>query len=122
MHIERRKFLTMACKACMLGGAGILIADFSACTPAAKITHLPIAENTVRIPISSFATESLQIIQPEGWYYNIAIRKLGTDQYEAVLLQCTHQHNQLLVNSDRYTCALHGSEFSLDGQVRKGPA
>ena len=54
--------------------------------------------------------------------YDIAVRKTATDQYEALLLQCTHQQNQLMVNSNGYKCNLHGSQFNLDGMVVKGPA
>lgn len=122
MQIERRKFLTSACKACLLAGAGFLISDLTACSPTGNIMKLPIAENSVRIPVSAFATESMRIIRPEGWFYDIAVRKNSADQYEALMLECTHQQNQLLVNPTGFRCTLHGSEFNLDGQVVKGPA
>lgn len=122
MQIKRRKFLTSACKACLLAGTGFLIADLAACSPLAKVMKLPIAENAVRIPVSAFATEKMQIVRPEGWIYDIAVRKNSTDQYEALLLACTHQQNQLMVNPNGFRCSLHGSEFNLMGQVVKGPA
>ncbi len=122
MNMERRKFLESACKACLLAGAGILIADLTACSPPMKITQLPITQNTVLLPAASFTNAPLQIIRPEGWLYNIAVRKMAPDQYEALLLQCTHQQNQLLVQSNGYKCTLHGSQFGINGQVEKGPA
>ena len=42
MQIERRKFLQDACKACLLAGAGFLISDLAACSPATRITRLPV--------------------------------------------------------------------------------
>jgi Rieske Fe-S protein len=122
MQIERRKFLTSACKACLLAGAGFLISDLTACSPSSKVMKLPIAENAVRIPVSAFATEPFQIVRPDGWFYDIAVRKNSTDQYEALLLECTHQQNQLIANPTGFRCTLHGSEFNLNGQVVKGPA
>jgi Rieske Fe-S protein len=122
MQIERRKFLTSACKACLLAGAGFFVADLTACSPSTKIIRLPVNQNSVSVPITAFAQGPVLIVMPEGWLYDIAVRKTSTDQYEALLLQCTHQQNQLMVNSNGYKCNLHGSQFNLDGKVVKGPA
>src|ERR1700693_1893116 len=122
MQIERRKFLSSACKACLFAGAGFLISDLTACTTSSKIIHLPITQDSVRFPIIAFATELIQLIRPEGWYYDIAVRKTGTDQFDALLMKCTHQQNQLIMISNGYKCNLHGSQFNLSGQVVKGPA
>src|ERR1700682_4669897 len=122
MQIERRKFLESACRACLLAGVGFLISDLTACSPSVKVIKLPITQNAIRLPLSAFVTESLLIVRPEGWLYNIAVRKISTDQYEALLLECTHQQNQLIANSNGFRCTLHGSQFNLNGQVIKGPA
>ena len=122
MNIERRKFLTSACKACLFAGAGFLITDLTACSPSSKIIQLPITQDSVRFPLTAFAKESIQLVRPEGWFYDIAVRKTGTDQYDALLLECTHQQNQLIMNSNGFKCSLHGSQFNLNGQVVKGPA
>jgi Rieske Fe-S protein len=122
MQIERRKFLTSACKACLLAGAGFLVADLTACSPSTKIIRLPVNQNSVSVPITAFAQGPVLIVRPEGWLYDIALRKTAADQYEALLLQCTHQQNQLMVNSNGYKCNLHGSQFNLNGRVVKGPA
>jgi Rieske Fe-S protein len=122
MQIERRKFLTSACKACLLAGAGFLVADLTACSSSTKIIRLPVNQNSVRVPITAFAQAPILIVRPEGWLYDIAVRKTAMDQYEALLLQCTHQQNQLMVNSNGYKCNLHGSQFNFDGNVVKGPA
>jgi Rieske Fe-S protein len=122
MQIERRKFLESACKACLLAGAGFLISDLTACSPATQIYRLPVSEDRVQLPITAFAKQPLQIIRPDGWVYNIAVRKISTDQYEALFMQCTHQKNQLMVDNSGFFCTLHGSRFTKKGQVKKGPA
>ncbi len=122
MQMERRKFLTSACKACLLAGAGFLITDLAACSPSSKVIQLPIVQDSVSFPVTSFASESIQIIRPAGWFYDIAVRKTDGDHYEALLLECTHQQNQLVAGTNGYRCNLHGSQFSLNGQVLKGPA
>ena len=122
MNIERRKFLTSTCKACLFAGAGVLITDLTACNTSSRIMQLPITQDSVRFPLTAFAKESIQLVRPEGWYYDIAVRKTGTDQFDALLLECTHQQNQLIMNSNGFKCSLHGSQFNLNGQVVKGPA
>lgn len=122
MQIERRKFLTSSCKACLFAGAGFLISDLTACSPSIKIMRLLITQDSVRFPISAFTTESIQLIRPEGWFYDIAVRKAGTDQFDALMLECTHQQNQLIAIPNGYKCNLYGSQLNLNGQVVKGPA
>jgi Rieske Fe-S protein len=122
MQIERRKFISSACKACLFTGAGFVLSDLIACSPTTKIIRLPVIENTVSLPVSSFSKTPVQIIIPEGWLYNIAVRKTTYNQFEALLLQCTHQQNQLIAGPNGYICTLHGSRFNREGQVQKGPA
>lgn len=122
MQIARRKFLTSTCRACLMAGAGFLISDLIACSPSSKVLKLPVSGNTVRIPATAFVNESLQIVRPEGWFYDIAVRKSSANDFEALLLECTHQQNQLIVSQNGYQCMLHGSKFNLEGQVVKGPA
>jgi Rieske Fe-S protein len=37
-------------------------------------------------------------------------------------MKCTHQGTELQVFGDRLQCPAHGSEFTLDGNVKNGPA
>jgi Rieske Fe-S protein len=122
MAMERRKFLESACKACLFAGAGILISELTACSPAANVIKVPISENAVRLPVSGFANSSIQILRPDGWFYNIAVHKTEDGQFEAMLMECTHQQNQLIASANGFQCPLHGSRFNLNGQVTKGPA
>ena len=122
MDMERRKFLESACKACLFAGAGLLISELTACSPAANVLKVPISQDAIRLPVSGFANQSMQIVQPEGWFYNIAVQKTEAGQFEALLMECTHQRNQLIASANGFQCPLHGSRFNLDGQVTKGPA
>ncbi len=122
MQMERRKFLESACKACLLAGAGILISELSACSPSAKVLKLPVTDNTISIPITEFANSPLQLVLPAGWLYTIAVRQTSPEQYEALLMKCTHQQNQLISTGNGFQCTLHGSRFNPEGQVLKGPA
>ena len=122
MKTDRRKFIRSSCNLCLLAAGGYLFSELAACSPASKVMKLPVTNNTVQVPLAAFATEPMVIIRPSGWYYDIAVRKMDDGQYEALLLQCTHQQNQLQVNPNGYKCNLHGSQFDQNGKVVKGPA
>jgi len=74
------------------------------------------------VPLNLFEKSSLQIVRPAGWYYDVAVQKNADNLYTALLLQCTHQQNQLTPTGTGYHCSLHGSDFDKQGNVRKGPA
>jgi Rieske Fe-S protein len=120
--MERRKFIQDSCRACLLLGSGFIISELAACGPITQILRLPISDDTIHVPISELSGHSLQIIRPEGWVYDIALRKTENGQFEALLLQCTHQKNQVIPEGNGFICPLHGSRYTLDGQVKKGPA
>ncbi len=61
MDMERRKFLESACKACLFAGAGLLISELTACSPAANVIKVPISQNTVRLPVSGFANSPCRL-------------------------------------------------------------
>lgn len=74
------------------------------------------------MPLNLFDKKDLQIVRPAGWYYDVAVQKNPDNSYTALLLQCTHQENQLTVTGSGYHCNLHGSNFDKQGAVKKGPA
>ena len=120
--MERRKFIKTGCRACLLAGAGYLFADLLACTPALKIVKTDIVDNQILLPAASFSQAGFQIIRPKGWFYDIAVQKKADNTFQALLLQCTHQDNQLMPAANGYSCSLHGSQFNKDGIATKGPA
>jgi Rieske Fe-S protein len=105
----------------MLIGGGMLMSEFTSCSsqPAYKAA---IRDNTLTVPLSLFAESDLQIIQPENFGYNIALKK-GTDgSFNALVLRCTHADNPLTYAGNDYRCTLHGSRFDIEGEVTRGPA
>ena len=121
--MERRKFIKSTCNVCLMGTAGFIAAQFSACSPSSfSIYKATVNDKKVLVPLSRFEKSSLQIVRPAGMYYDIAVQKQEAGKYEAMALLCTHQQNQLTVTGNGYTCSLHGSTFDKNGNVTKGPA
>jgi len=52
----------------------------------------------------------------------VYVRRLRSGGLSAVLASCTHQGCQPEPVADRLVCPCHGSEFSFEGRVLKGPA
>lgn len=120
--MQRRQFIKSSCNACLLAGAGYLLSELAACSPAYSIIKTEIVNDEIQVPLASLSQSALQLVRPKGWLYDIAVQRKQDNTYEALLLQCTHQNNQLAPNGNGYTCDLHGSKFDKDGKVIKGPA
>lgn len=121
--MKRRDFIKTSCQACLLTSAGMLLTFMDSCSPAVgnSIYKADVVNNQIEVPLSLFDKSPLQFVRPKGWYYDIAVEK-NKDGYLALLMQCTHQSNQLVADSNGFTCNLHGSVFDKEGNVRKGPA
>lgn len=120
--MQRREFLRSSCNICILGAAGFVLPKLTGCSPALAVYKTSVVNKQVRVPLTMFTTQSTQIIRPAGWYYDIAVEKRPDNTYKALLMQCTHQENQLTKTGNGFSCSLHGSQFDKDGNVRKGPA
>lgn len=121
--MERRAFIKSSCNICLLGAAGVLLTQMTACSPASyPIFKTEVINDQLQIPIASFAQSNFQFVRPKGWYYDIAVRKTDNNTYEAILMKCTHQDTQLTPSGSGFSCSLHGSQFNKDGHVTKGPA
>ncbi|QEC69812.1 Rieske 2Fe-2S domain-containing protein [Panacibacter ginsenosidivorans] len=122
--MKRKEFITSSCKACMLMTAGYFLPKLTGCSPAAySVFKTDIVDKKISIPLSMFDQSAVQFVRPKGWYFDIAVQKNADNTYQALLLQCTHQENQLTPNGKNgYQCSLHGSQFDMVGNVRKGPA
>jgi Rieske Fe-S protein len=119
--MERKEFIKKSCTLCLAIGAGWGIIELSACA------HLPmfkaeLKDNKVAVPLSLFASGSLQIMSVKGVEYDIALRKEKDNSYTALLMRCTHADNQLASTGSGFVCSLHGSTFDEEGAVTQGPA
>lgn len=120
--MERRKFISSSCKICLLGAAGYSLTQLVGCATVSSVYKTAITNGAVNVPLMLFDKSTLQIVRPNGWFFNVAVQKNADNSFTALLLQCTHQENQLTPTGAGYHCSLHGSDFDKQGNVRKGPA
>lgn len=119
--MDRRHFIGSSCRLCVFAASGILVTESLACNPAYQVIKSDVINNTIQVPLSAFDQPGLKLIRPSGWVYDIAVNK-NENGFEALLLQCSHQQNQLIPTGKGYICNLHGSTFDQQGNVMKGPA
>lgn len=98
----------------------------------ASVVPIPVSleNNRIKVPLSAFQTVQEEqvkwkrsvVLRHASLAFPIAVFRNKDGAYNAVLMQCTHQTNELNLFGDLLACNAHGSEFSTTGQVLQGPA
>ncbi len=125
--MDRKEFVKTCGLACLGGGAIAFL--LQSCSTPAMVSGSLTGENMM-VPLSAFEELKKNEIQYRKYIlvhhpqlrFPICVFRLDENNYTALLLQCTHQGNELSVNGDRLHCSSHGSEFDQQGMVKKGPA
>ncbi|HVT85002.1 MAG TPA: Rieske (2Fe-2S) protein [Chitinophagaceae bacterium] len=120
--MERKEFIRASCNACLLLAAGYLLPTLAGCASGYSVFKTSVVNKQITVPLTMFDKSALQLVRPQGWLYDIAVEKRENGSFAALLLQCTHQENQLKIDGNGFHCSLHGSEFDKNGNVTKGPA
>ena len=101
--------------------AGSAAAWLESCS-SLPIYKTTLQKNTMLVPaVQLLQVNPFLLVRENSLEYDVLIVKKNNG-YQAMYLQCTHENNPLMVGEKKITCAAHGSEFSLDGEVLKGPA
>lgn len=129
MSINRRKFIGSTCMTCgAILGAGIITGGMESCktTSEAATTSAPaglsVVNNRVTIPITDLAGFEQKAFDVKGLTKPLLVKSQKDGTYHCILMKCTHMGGALQLRDGEYVCNLHGSVFSADGKVIKGPA
>ncbi|GGA73043.1 hypothetical protein GCM10008015_12180 [Flavobacterium palustre] len=125
--MDRKEFLKTCGFGCL---AGITAATFLQSCSSSRVLEKEIVDSDILVPLTDFEIKNSKttkykkyvIIQNEKLQYPICVYRFDTNNYSALLMQCTHQGTELQVFGDKLQCAAHGSEFSNRGNVENGPA
>jgi Rieske Fe-S protein len=94
----------------------------SACKTPLGVVRTTAANHIVTIPIAAFADSDYKLVRVNNYNYDLAIQKKTNGTYLVLVMMCTHAAQPLTKTGDKYYCTLHGSQFSHEGVVMKGPA
>ena len=114
-HVNRREFIVACAAGALLTGC------------VSMVTHpVPVTDGRVRLTLSNFpalATPNGAIkIQPALLADPIYILALAGGRFTAVSPICTHRGCTVDVQGERLVCPCHGSTYSREGIVLRGPA
>jgi Rieske Fe-S protein len=122
--MKRRKFIEQSCLWCIAGLTGSVL--LQACASAKKSVASPaftISDGVLTLAKENFTAQQFQVIRSSKLSEQIFVIKNEDGSYSAFEMKCTHAGGGLKIDENSsLKCNLHGSRFSFDGQVMKGPA
>ncbi|MBL0175522.1 MAG: Rieske 2Fe-2S domain-containing protein [Ignavibacteria bacterium] len=119
--MNRRTFLAKGCALCTavtVGGAAVLL---QSCAPLPTF-ETRIEYGMITVPVAAFGSTDRLLVNAAAFPYSIALVKDGPAGMLALLLRCTHADAQLAPEARGYSCRMHGSKFTAQGSVTRGPA
>jgi cytochrome b6-f complex iron-sulfur subunit len=123
--MERRTFLKQTCGACAAVGLGFILGSGfleSCASTGLSVLKTDSADGKVTIPVADFEHINFKLLRVSNYSFDIALQKENDGSFKALVLKCTHAGQPLTKAGSGYYCTLHGSKFSSEGLVEKGPA
>jgi cytochrome b6-f complex iron-sulfur subunit len=121
--MNRKDFIKGSCGVCMALSSGfVMSAILSSCKTPLGVIKTAAKDNIITIALTEFAKGDYKLIRVSNYNYDLAIQKKQDGTFETLVLECTHAGQPLTKTGNTYYCTLHGSQFSHEGKVMKGPA
>ena len=122
--MDRKEFIKKgSCGVCVALGSGfVMSALLSACKTPLGVIKTTAKDKMLTVPLTEFATADYKLVRVANYDYDLAIQKEKDGTYTTLLLKCSHAGQPVTKTGSTYYCTLHGSQFSHDGKVMKGPA
>lgn len=120
--MKRREFIKSSCTICAVAATFGLATNLSSCSTV-QVYKTSVNNNVITVPKTEFVDGAyLKVIRSNYSFHDILLVNKPETKPLALLMTCTHFNNALVVNNDGLNCNLHGSSFSLTGEVKNGPA
>ncbi|MBA4056806.1 MAG: Rieske Fe-S protein [Marivirga sp.] len=125
--MDRRVF-TKTCIICLSGS--VIAPLFTGCKSTTYYTKGNLESNGISVFKSDFtyvnnnqsSIRQYLIVRNDAMEFPIYLYRFSDNEYSALLMQCSHQGNELQASGDYLHCSAHGSEFNNKGVVAQGPA
>lgn len=125
--MNRKEFLKTCGFGCLAGIASVSLLE--SCSSSLAMTK-EIVGSDILLPIDDFEIKyngkikykKYIVIQNDLLKFPICVYRFDSENYTAILMECTHQGAELQVYGDKLQCVAHGSEFNNKGVVEDGPA
>lgn len=122
--MDRRKFIDCTGKACLGIGLGLTLGAglLQSCGSGLSVLKLNQENGWVKVPLNQFNTNNFVMLRIKNFSFDIGVQKKEDGQFLALVLMCPHAHQPLTKAGNGYLCTLHGSKFSKNGDLLKGPS
>ena len=80
-----------------------------------------VAGNRLLIRPADFGDDRFVLVDAPGFQLPVFVYRRDDGTYSAVSTRCMHRGCQVDPAADRLVCPCHGSEYTLTGEVLKGP-
>lgn len=125
--MDRNEFIKTCGIACLGGSALSLF--LQSCASTNYFAQTSFTENKIILPKTEFiktqddktSQRKYVLVKSEQLNFPICIYK-NSEEYTALLLECTHKGCELHPSGDFLICPCHGSEFNNKGIVQNPPA
>ena len=105
-----------------LVGIGIVLPSLSSCSTLTSV-QTNIKSGNIAVSLDKFTPENkVVLIKNAASEFDIAVIQLGTENYKAFYLECSHESTGLVATKNGFFCNAHGSSFTLEGKVKTPPA
>lgn len=119
---SRRDFLKQSCSACaMVAGFGFLLSQESCSSPIPAMS-VSASNGEFSIPLASFGEQKTLRVREATMRNDVLLVRKPDGEVHAFLMKCPHKGGNIRQEKDLLICNLHGSNFTLDGNVIKSPA
>ena len=111
---------------CIAGAA--LASYLESCTPVKFVSAVQ-KDGKLAVSKTEFAEQTFVVVKSPSTSFPVYLAKTtgkspetNTENYSALLMQCTHKQCEVKPAGTILYCPCHGSEFSASGKVLKEPA
>jgi cytochrome b6-f complex iron-sulfur subunit len=120
--VDRRNFIKSSCTFCLAATGVTAITTLLQSCATMHVFNGTINENSISIPLTELFEKESLIVKAKNTSADIALIKMKTGEWRAVLMLCTHASNPISFYGTSFRCNVHFSEFNLDGIPQNGPA
>ncbi len=105
-----------------LSSGFVLNSLLSGCKTPLGVIKTKSDNDVVTVPLTEFEKGDYKLVRVSNYDYDLAIQKKPDGTFDTLVLECTHAGQPVTKTGNTYYCTLHGSVFSHEGKVMKGPA
>jgi nitrite reductase/ring-hydroxylating ferredoxin subunit len=116
-QVERRVIVT----ASMPRIVRCMLPMFIAACGGARYAMSRVDGNRIVVDRVEFDATGAALVDVPGGELPIHVRRIDDGTFDALSTRCMHRGCQVDRGIDRFICPCHGSQYSLEGEVLKGP-